>query len=244
VLAQRLTVVATDLRGYGDSSRPPAGDDHAGYSKRAMARDQVEAMAALGFESFAVVGHDRGGRVAHRLALDHPDRITRLAVLDIVPTRAVFTNVSKELATAYYHWFFLIQPYDFPERLIGADPGYYVEHKLRTWSAGEHAFAPGAVAEYRRCFEDPEVIHATCEDYRAAASIDLEHDEADLDRKVHCRLLALWGESGRIAQLFDVLATWRERATDVRGRGLGCGHFPAEEAPEETAEELLAFLTD
>ena len=243
VLARDLTVVAADLRGYGDSSKPESGEDHAGYSKRAMAQDQVEVMAALGFDSFAVAGHDRGGRVAHRMALDHPGLVTRLAVLDIVPTHTVFSNVSQALATDYYHWFFLIQPYDFPERLIGADPDYYLEHKLGGWSAGDRGFAAEALAEYRRCFRDPATIHASCEDYRAAASIDLEHDEADLDRRVDCALLALWGDRGRIAQLFDVLDTWRDRASDVHGRALSCGHFPAEEAPEETADELVAFLT-
>ena len=242
VLADRHTVVAADLRGYGDSSKPESGPGHAGYSKRAMAQDQVEAMAALGFDSFAVVGHDRGGRVAHRMALDHSERVSRLAVLDIVPTHAVFTNVSQALATSYYHWFFLIQPFDFPERLIGADPDYYLEHKLDSWSAGDSIFAPEAMAEYRRCFGDPATIHASCEDYRAAATIDLEHDEADLDRRIACPLLALWGDRGRIAQLFDVAETWRDRASDVHGRALACGHFPAEEAPRETAEELLAFL--
>lgn len=243
VLARDHTVVAADLRGYGNSSKPESGEDHAGYSKRAMAQDQVEAMAALGFDSFAVVGHDRGGRVAHRMALDHPGLVTRLAVLDIVPTHTVFANVSKALATDYYHWFFLIQPYDFPERLIGADPDYYLEHKLAGWSAGDRSFAPEALAEYLRCFRDPATIHASCEDYRAAATIDLEHDGADLDRRIECPLLALWGDRGRIAQLFDVLDTWRDRASDVRGRALACGHFPAEEAPGETADELLAFLT-
>ena len=244
VLAARHTVVAADLRGYGDSSKPPGGPDHAGYSKRAMANDQVEAMAALGFDSFAVAGHDRGGRVAHRMALDYAERVTRLAVLDIVPTRTIFTNVSKELATSYYHWFFLIQPHDLPERLIGADPDYYLDSKLAAWAASDGGFAPEAMDEYRRCFRDPRRIHATCEDYRAAASIDLDHDETDLDRRIESPVLALWGERGRIADLFDVLATWRERAGDVSGRALDCGHFPAEEAPEETADELLAFLAD
>jgi haloacetate dehalogenase len=242
-LAERLTVVAADLRGYGDSSKPAGGGDHAAYSKRAMARDQVEAMAALGYDAFAVVGHDRGGRVGHRMALDHPERVTRLAVLDIVPTRTIFTNVSQEVATAYYHWFFLIQPYDFPERLIGADPNYYLDFSLASWSARDDAFSPDALAEYKRCFRDPATIHASCEDYRAAASIDLEHDAADLHRRVECPLLALWGSRGRIAKLFDVLGAWRERAATVDGRALDCGHFPAEEAPRETADELLAFLT-
>jgi haloacetate dehalogenase len=242
-LARNHTVVAADLRGYGDSLKPESGPDHAAYSKRAMAEDQVAMMLGLGFESFAVVGHDRGGRVGHRMALDYPERVTRLAVLDIVPTYTVFANVTQALATDYYHWFFLIQPYDLPERLIGADPDYYLEHKLESWSGGYPSFAPEAVAEYRRCFRDPATIHASCEDYRAAATLDLEHDQADLERKVSCPLLALWGDRGRIAQHFDVLETWRDRASDVRGRALKCGHFLPEENARETADELVAFLT-
>jgi haloacetate dehalogenase len=243
-LAERFTVVAADLRGYGDSAKPPGGDDHAGYAKRAMAHDQVQAMRALGFERFAVVGHDRGGRVGHRMALDHPDRVTRLAVLDIVPTYHIFTHVTKELATLYYHWFFLIQPYDLPERMIGADPLYYLHKKLGGWGGKLDIFAPEALAEYERCFRDPATIHASCEDYRAAASIDLEHDAADRERKLGCPLLALWGERGVPHRCHDVLAVWRDYAGDVRGRALPAGHFLAEEQPEETAEELLAFLTE
>jgi haloacetate dehalogenase len=200
-------------------------------------------MAALGFERFALVGHDRGARVAHRLALDHPERVERLALLDIVPTRTFFRNVDQELATATYHWFFLIQPFDFPERLIGADPAYFLRHTLASWSADPDAFAPEALAEYERAFSDPAVIHATCEDYRAGASIDLVHDEADLGRRIACPLLVLWGGRGKNDRLFDILATWRERADDVRGRALDCGHFLAEERPEETAAELVGFLS-
>ena len=241
-LAEDFTVVAADMRGYGDSSKPPDGDNHAGYSKRAMAQDQVELMEALGFESFAVVGHDRGARVTHRLALDHPDRVERIALLDIVPTRKMFESFGKDLATASYHWFFLIQAPDLPERMIGADPDYYLEQKLARWSAPGFEFAPAAVAEYRRCFRAPGTVHATCEDYRAGASIDLEHDEADIDHRLGCPLLVLWGEQGRIAKAFDVLETWRERADDVRGRAVPGAHFPAEEAPRETLAELVPFL--
>jgi haloacetate dehalogenase len=243
-LAERFTVVAADLRGYGDSSKPPDGDGHAGYAKRAMAHDQVQAMRALGFERFAVVGHDRGARVGHRMALDHPERVTRLAVLDIVPTYHIFTHVTQELATLYYHWFFLIQPYDLPERMIGADPLYYLHKKLGGWGGKLAIFAPEALAEYERCFRDPAVIHASCEDYRAAASIDLEHDMADRARKLGCPLLALWGERGVPQRCHDVLAVWRDYAGDVRGRALPAGHFLAEEQAEETAEELLAFLAE
>ena len=241
-LAERFTVVASDLRGYGDSSKPPGGDDHAGYAKRAMALDQVEVMRALGFERFFVAGHDRGGRVAHRMALDHADAVTRLAILDIVPTHKIFATTDKALATAYYHWFFLIQPYDLPERLIGSDPDYYLRRLFARWGATGDAFAPEAVAEYLRCFRDPEAIHASCEDYRAAASIDLEHDDADLETKLACPLLALWGEKAAMHRLYDVLACWRERAADVRGRALPCGHYLPEEAPGETLAELVAFF--
>ncbi len=243
-LAGRFTVVAPDLRGYGDSDKPPGGPDHAGYSKRAMAWDQVAVMAQLGFDAFLVVGHDRGARVAHRMALDHPDRVRKAAVLDIVPTWTMFATVTKDSAMAYYHWFFLSQPHDLPERLIGGDPEYYLRTKLERWSAGTEAFAPEAVAEYVRCFRDPATIHATCEDYRAGATIDLVHDRADLGRRVTCPLLALWGARGFVGRAFNVLAVWRERAADVRGRALSCGHFPAEEAPDETLAELLAFLAD
>jgi haloacetate dehalogenase len=241
-LAASFTVVATDLRGYGDSSKPEGREEHAGYSKRAMAADQVEVMRTLGFGSFAVLGHDRGGRVAHRMALDHPQSVTRLAVLDIVPTRHVFETADKELAMAYYHWFFLSQPYDLPERLIGADPDYYLRKKLGGWGTGFDSFASEAYAEYERCFRDPRTIHSSCEDYRAAATIDLKHDGADRDRKVGCPLLALWGEQGVVERLYDVLGVWRGYASEVRGRALPCGHYLAEERPEETAEELVTFL--
>ena len=241
-LAERFTVVAADLRGYGDSSKPPGGEKHENYSKRAMARDQVEVMAALGFERFSVVGHDRGARVTHRLALDHPARVEKAAVLDIAPTYTMYQRADRDFATAYYHWFFLIQPFDLPERLIGADPDYYLEWKIGAWGRTENAFGPAALAEYKRCFGDPATIHASCEDYRAAAGIDLAHDAADLDRKVACPLLVLWGAKGVVARSYDVLALWRERAVEVGGRALDCGHYLPEEAPEETLSELLAFL--
>ena len=239
-LAEHFTVVAADLRGYGASSKPEGGADHAGYSKRAMAQDQVEMLQRLGFDQFFLAGHDRGGRVGHRMALDHPERVKKLAVLDIVPTRKMFEHVNQYLATVYYHWFFLIQPFDLPERMIGADPEFFLRNFFSRLGAG--ALAPEGVAEYLRAFRDPAVIHASCEDYRAAASIDLEHDAADVAAKVTCPLLVLWGAKGRIAPAFDVLATWRERATNVRGRGLPCGHYVPEEAPDETLQELLKFF--
>jgi len=243
-LAADFTVVATDLRGYGDSSKPPGGDDHSGYCKRAMAQDQVEVMTSLGFDRFFLAGHDRGARVAHRLALDHPARVRKLGVLDIVPTVAMFQQVNQYLATVFFHWFLLIQPYDFPERLLGADPEYYVRSRLLGRGVDSSAISPEAIAEYVRCFKNPETIHATCEDYRAAASIDLRHDEADFEKKIACPLLALWGGRGRLPPAFDVVATWRERASDVRGSALDCGHYLPEEAPEETYRELRDFFLE
>ena len=243
-LAEEFTVVAADLRGYGDSSKPPGDPEHARYSKREMARDQVDVMARLGFESFFVAGHDRGGRVAHRMALDHPRRVRKVALLDIVPTRTMFAEVDQYLATVYFHWFFLIQPHPFPERLIAGDPEYFIRSRFAVLSSGARPLADEAVAEYVRCFKDPASIHATCEVYRAAASIDLVHDEGDLRQKITCPLLALWGARGRIARAFDVPATWRERADDVRGRALPCGHYLPEEAPEETLAELRGFFRD
>jgi haloacetate dehalogenase len=242
-LAEDFTVVAADLRGYGGSSKPFGSEDHATYSKRAMAADGVQIMESLGFTSFAVVGHDRGGRVGHRMALDHPDRVTKVAVLDIVPTRHVYATVGKELATAYYHWFFFIQPYDLPETLIGANPGYYLRRKLGGWGTSLDTFAPEALAEYERSFT-PATIHASCEDYRAAASIDLVHDNVDRDegRKLTCPLLTLWGGQGVMERLYDVQEVWRGYAHDVRGKPLDAGHFLAEERPGETAQELLDFL--
>jgi haloacetate dehalogenase len=244
-LADRFTVVCADLRGYGDSGRPPSGERHEGYSKRAMAADMIEAMAALGHERFAVAGHDRGGRVVHRMCLDHPERVVRAAVLDIVPTATIFRSTNQAIATGYYHWFYLIQKEPLPERMIGADPLFYLHQKLGQWSGGKNTgwVAPDALAEYERCFSDPAVIHASCEDYRAAATIDLEHDEADSDRKIACPLLALWGERGLMHANFDVLATWREKASGpVEGRPLPCGHYLPEEQPEATLAELMRFF--
>ena len=244
-LARRYTVVCADLRGYGDSSKPPTDASHAPYAKRAMAADMVAAMRALGHPRFRLVGHDRGGRVAHRLAVDHRDAVEKVAVLDIAPTLAMYEKTDRAFATAYYHWFFLIQPFDLPERMIGADPVAYLRTKIGGWGSGGTAFFDSrALAEYERCFSDPATIHATCEDYRAAASIDLEHDAADraAGRRVRCPLLALWGERGVVHRLFDPLAEWRAVADDVRGRPLPCGHYLAEEAPDATLAELEAFL--
>ena len=227
-LAQDFTVVVPDLRGYGDSSKPQGDPEHLNYSKRARAQDQAEVMGRLGFESFLLVGHDRGARVSHRLAKDHAHRVRKLAVLDIIPTHRMFQIVNKEMATNTYHWFFLIQPYDFPERMIGASADYFIRRRFQSGSDAEEVFPPEAVAEYVRCFCDPATIHATCEDYRAGASIDLVHDEADFDNKVGCPFLALWSATGYVGRTEDVLQVWREYATDVRGQSLPCGHYLAE----------------
>ncbi len=243
-LAARFTVVATDLRGYGDSSKPPGGVDHGEYSKRTMAADQVAVMTALGFPYFSVCGHDRGARVAHRMALDHPDSVQRLAVLDIAPTLAMYRATDMAFARAYYHWFFLIQPAPFPEEVIGAAPAAFLRHHMGGRHAGLAPFLPEALDEYIRCFSDPAAIHACCEDYRAAAGIDLVHDEADIAAggRVRCPLLALWGEHGVIGRQFDALAAWRAVADDVRGHALPCGHYLPEEAPEELLAALVPFV--
>ena len=244
-LAQHFTVVCAGLRGYGDSGKPVSEPDHCTYSKRAMAQDQVDVMHALGFERFALAAHDRGARVAHRMARDHPGRVERLAVLDISPTAIMYAKTDKAFATAYYHWFFLIQPYDLPERMIGADPGYYLRKTVGGWgTAGLAVFDPVALAEYERCFRDPATIHATCEDYRAAATIDLAHDAADTGRKIDCPLLVLWGEKGVVHRFFDPVADWNSVASDVRGKALPSGHYLAEEAPDATSAELLTFFRD
>ncbi|MEO8486315.1 MAG: alpha/beta hydrolase [Betaproteobacteria bacterium] len=245
-LARSHTVVVADLRGYGDSSKPTSDDTHAAYSKRAMAADMLAVMRSLGHARFDLVGHDRGGRVAHRLAADHPDAVRKWAVLDIAPTWAMYTKTDLAFAKAYYHWFFLIQPDGLPERMIGADPDRYLLTKIGGWgSKGRAFFDPRAVDEYLRCFRDPATIHATCEDYRASASIDLEHDAADraAGRRLRAPLLALWGERNAVThRLFDTLAEWREVAEDVHGGRMPCGHYLAEEAPDATIAALRAFL--
>lgn len=241
-LAEKFTVVVTDLRGYGDSGKPATDAEHSPYSKRAMAADQVEVMSALGFERFSVVGHDRGGRVAHRMVRDFPDRIEKIAVLDIAPTATMYGATDKKFATAYYHWFFLIQPNGLPEHMIGCDPEFYLSRKMAAWGKANGAITEEAFAEYLRCFSDPETIHATCEDYRAAAGIDLEHDAANAGEKITNPLLALWGQEGFVAKAYDVLETWRDVASDVSGHAVPGGHFLPEEAPDETLQALLNFL--
>lgn len=238
-LAEDFTVVATDLRGYGDSSKPPSAPDHSPYSKREMARDQVSVMEQLGFESFNVCGHDRGGRVAYRMALDHPERVAKLAVLDIVPTSEAFRRADMSFGLGYWHWFFLAQPYDLPERMISADP------ELALFRERPNVFTPEALEEYRRCFSDPATVHAICEDYRAGATVDFDLDEEDLwaGRRIGCPVLVLWGSRGNLEEWYDVPGIWRDWAGDVRGGALDCGHYLAEEAPEETLAELRAFFT-
>jgi haloacetate dehalogenase len=241
-LADRFTVVAADLRGYGDSSKPAGGDNHENYSFRAMARDQVIVMDTLGFSRFFAAGHDRGARVIHRMALDHPDRIQKAVLLDILPTLYMYEHTDMAFAKGYYHWFFLIQPFDLPERLIGAETEHYLIKKFQKGLRTPSAITPEAMEEYIRCFADPKTIHATCEDYRAAAGIDLEYDRQDLDRPVTCPLHILWGRKGILGTLFDVLTPWRQMATHVSGKGLDCGHYLVEEAPEETRAEIESFL--
>jgi haloacetate dehalogenase len=238
-LAEHFTVVAPDLRGYGESSKPPTAPDHEPYSKRAMARDGVGLMRALGHERFDVAGHDRGARCAYRLALDHPERVERLAVLDVIPTGETWRRADRRFMLGWWHWAFLAQPAPLPERLIGADPDAYY------FRGATHIFATEALADYRRAVRDPETIHAMCEDYRAGATYDYELDEADraAGRRISSRLLVLWGGRGDLGELCgDPLAVWRGWADDVSGRAVDCGHYLAEEAPEETYAELRAFF--
>lgn len=241
-LAERYTVVAADLRGYGDSWHPPSDDMHTPYSKREMADDMVQLMTSLGHDSFMVAGHDRGGRVAHRMARDHSDAVSRLAVLDIAPTAAMYGQTDMRFATAYYHWFFLIQPAPLPETMINADPEFFLRSKCGQWGRTSGAITDEAFADYLRCFRRPETVHAMCEDYRAAATIDLEHDAADADQKLAMPVLALWGEAGFVGTHYDVIAEWRRVAKTVSGHAVPGGHYCAEEAPDETLAALIGFL--
>lgn len=242
-LAERYTVVAADLRGYGDSAKPAAVDGTT-YSKRTMAADMVAVMGELGHSRFRLAGHDRGGRVAYRLALDHPDVVEKIAVLDIVPTKTIYDATDRMLATYYFHWFFLIQRAPLPETLIGRDPQFWLETIFNAWTGTSEAFTPAARAEYLRCFASPGGVAATCEDYRAGAGADCEDDAASLaaDARVAAPLLALWGKRGVVGARFDCLAEWRRYAADVRGEAVNCGHFLPEEAPEPTLRALLAFF--
>ncbi|MCV4357259.1 alpha/beta hydrolase [Pseudomonas aeruginosa] len=243
-LARQFTVVVADLRGYGDSGKPPGEPDHANYAKRRMALDQARLMQALGLPTFAVIGHDRGGRVAARMALDHPDVVSRLVTLDVAPTLAMYQQTSFEFAHAYWHWFFLVRPSPFPETLIRADPDLYLKQTMGARSAGLKPFAPEAYAAYLRCLSDPATAHGICEDYRASVGIDLEHDQADLaaGKQIQCPFLALWGRDGVIERCFDPLAEWRRWNPGVKGMALPCGHYIPEEAPEVLLDHVLAFL--
>jgi len=222
-LAQEFTAVATDLRGYGDSEKPPGGPDHSGYSFRAMAQDQIEVMGALGFDRFMAAGHDRGARVLHRMALDHPQKVERAAILDIIPQHHLLNNVTRQWGRFSWHWFFNIQPYDLPERLMGNDPDYFIRKKLAKTEQGLSFFGAEALAEYMRCFRDPATIHAICEDYRATFGVDLDMDQADFKagRKIECPLLLLWGATGGVGRNHDSMVIWPLYAADIqRGRAV------------------------
>ena len=243
-LAEHFTVVAPDLRGYGMSSKPPSTPDHAAYSKRAMAIDQLGLMRQIGHERFFVAGHDRGGRVGYRLALDHPETVARLAVLDIIPTSEAFERGGREFGLTLYHWFFLAQPAPLPEKLIGSDPDWFWRwHTTR--GPDSDFFDPDAVADYLACFRDPETIRGICEDYRAGATVDFDDDLVDKQEgtKIQCPVLVLWGEKSKPASWYDPLDVWSEWAGDLRGTGLPCGHYLPEEAPEQTAAELVSFFS-
>ncbi len=241
LLARHFTVIATDLRGYGDSSIPADGGNHEGYSKREMARDQIEVMRSLGFDRFAVAGHDRGARVGQRMALEYPDAVSKLALMDVVPTYNLYTNLTKEFATVYFHWFLLVQPSPLPETILGGSAEFF----LRSWAFGgliPEVITDEAFAEYLRCFTNPATLHAMCEDYRAGATIDLEHEKNDLERKIKCPVLVLWGGKGAMGLLYDVLAEWQDKALNVRGKAFAGGHWLPEQFPEDVAEELAAFF--
>lgn len=243
-LAQRFTVVACDLRGYGDSSKPAGTADHGNYSKRTMARDALRVMQSLGFERFRVLAHDRGARVAHRLGMDHPAAVERMVLLDIAPTLAMYEQTTEAFARAYWHWFFLIQPAPLPERLIEADPSRYIRDLMGGRSAGLRPFDPRALREYERCAALPGAAHGVCEDYRAAAGIDLDHDRADREagKRLTMPLLVLWGEQGVVHRCFQPLQEWQRVAADVGGGPLPCGHYIAEEAPDALLARTLPFL--
>jgi haloacetate dehalogenase len=243
-LARQFTLVIPDLRGYGASSKPATDKEHLTYSKRAMALDMVEVMHALSFDRFDIAGHDRGARVTYRLVLDHPERVRRVATLDIIPTLEQFERVDRFGARAIFHWYFLAQPAPFPETLIGKDPDYYLQSALRAWSGSDGAFTDEALDAYREAFRKPEIIHATCEDYRAGITCDCKFDEADraARKKISAPMLALWGTRGLANRSPSVLDIWKNWATDVRGKGLECGHFIPEEAPDAVLEEFLAFF--
>ena len=243
-LARHFTLVITDLRGYGDSDKPAGLPDHSNYSKRRLAQDQVDLMRSLGHETFAVLGHDRGGRVAVRMALDHPKVVTKLLTLDVAPTLAMYEKTSFDFARAYWHWFFLVRPAPFPETLINADADLYLKQTIGARSAGLKPFTPQAYGEYLRCLQLPGTAHGICEDYRASVTIDLEHDRETLaiGQKIACEFLALWGADGVIEKCFDPVAEWKSFSDKVTGHALPCGHYIPEEAPELLIECALPFF--
>lgn len=243
-LAKHFTVIATDLRGYGDSSKPIGRADHANYAKREMARDQVEVMRQLGFPSFYLCGHDRGGRVSHRLAVDYPDAVRKMVLLDIAPTLSMYEQTSMDFARSYWWWFFLIQPAPFPESMVAGAPETYLKKKIGWGHAGLTPFTAETYAAYLSYVSDAATMHGMCEDYRAAASIDLEHDRADREagRKIECPTLALWGEFGVVNRCFKPLEDWQRVAVNVSGRTVPCGHYIPEEVPEELTQALIEFI--
>jgi len=246
-LSERYTLVLTDLRGYGDSGKPEGGPRHENYSFRAMAQDQVEVMHHLGHQTFFVASHDRGARTAHRMCLDHPKAVRKACFMDILPTLRMYRDTSKEFATRFMWWFFLIQKAPLPEHMIAADAAFFLDQHFKLQCGTSGALTEEALQEYQRCFCAPEAIHASCEDYRAAADIDLEMDEEDekAGRKVECPVLALWGEKGALGKLWDVLEVWRQHVrAPVQGRALNSGHYLAEEQPEEVLQELLRFFAN
>ena len=241
LFAENYTVICSDLRGYGDSDKPESDKSHLTYSKKNMGLDQNELMKKLGFNEYFLVGHDRGGRVAHRMAIDYKENIKKISVLDIVPTSHVFKNTNALLARRYYHWFFLIQSFPHPETMIGNDPEYYIRSKLKMWGANDEYLTEDVLQEYLRCFT-PETIHASCEDYRAGASIDLKHHEEDLHKKISCPLQVLWGAKATVEELYDPVKVWKEWAINVEGKSIDCGHFLPEESPIETYDAIIKFL--
>ena len=241
-LAKNHTVILPDLRGYGDTDKPESTPDHRPYSKKEMAKDLIALTQSLGIDRFAFVGHDRGARVGHRLALDYPDAVTKAVFVDIAPTATMYELTNKEFATKYFWWFFLIQPEPFPEKLIGFDPEYFLHHHINGQIKIKGVVEDRAFKEYLRCYKNPATIHAICEDYRAAAGIDSEDDKADADQRIRCPLYLLWGARGTVGKLYDVVGTWRNKAVNVSGEALDCGHSPEEECPEIFLEKVKAFL--
>ena len=244
LVAAGYRVIAPDLRGYGDSDKPISDERHTPYAKRTMAQDQINLMAHLGIKTFSVVGHDRGGRVAHRLALDHPEAVEKLVLLDIAPTKTMYDLTNKEFATRYFWWFFLIQDNGLPETMISHDPAYFLRRHIAGQVKVQGAVSEAVMAEYLRSYQRPETIHAICEDYRASASIDLEHDDADKDKRITAPLLAIWGAQSVVGALYDVTQTWRDKADNVQGIALDCGHAIPEEAPDALHDYILTFMQD